>query len=427
MAFAFFSAWLTTELAVLHLAWQFVATVLFVALGALDRGSGWLGLAITLGVVVRARGRSSARRGARRRRSRPRSTSSSARAGATRSIPTWKPKPRPFEWRRVLFPFSFKRRGVERVRNIQYVDGDAARRHRLDVYRIADARTGRTGAAADPRRRLGDRQQGPAGPAAHVPPRGRRLGVRRDQLPPLPPGHVARRRSSTASARWRGSASTSPSTAATPTTSSSPAARPAVTSRAARAHAERPAVPARLRGRRHARAGDGAVLRRLRLDQPVRAARQRRRLRACSSAHREAALRRAPEVFDQASPMSHVNPDAPPALVIHGDLDTLAPVTEAREFVDMLREVSRQPGRLRRVARRAPRVRGLPVDPSLETITASTCSSRGCSPSTRPSLVAPPPRPANDAPAASAANDPTTTARTAPSRAPRARAARGRS
>ena len=37
--------------------------------------------------------------------------------------------------------------------------------------------------------------------------------------------------------------------------------------------AERPAVPARLRGRRHVRAGDDAVLRRLRLDDRLAAAR----------------------------------------------------------------------------------------------------------------------------------------------------------
>jgi acetyl esterase/lipase len=51
----------------------------------------------------------------------------------------------------------------------------------------------------------------------------------------------------------------------------------------------------------------------------------------------------APEVFDRASPMSYVRRDAPPALVVHGTLDTLAPVQEAREFVRMLREVSDAP------------------------------------------------------------------------------------
>ena len=48
----------------------------------------------------------------------------------------------------------------------------------------------------------------------------------------------------------------------------------------------------------------------------------------------------APAVFDEASPMHHVRADAPPALVVHGTQDMLAPVAEAREFVRMLREVS---------------------------------------------------------------------------------------
>jgi acetyl esterase/lipase len=51
----------------------------------------------------------------------------------------------------------------------------------------------------------------------------------------------------------------------------------------------------------------------------------------------------APEVFDNASPMSHVSPAAPPSLVVHGSLDTLAPIEEAREFVRLLRDASHQP------------------------------------------------------------------------------------
>jgi len=41
--------------------------------------------------------------------------------------------------------------------------------------------------------------------------------------------------------------------------------------------------------------------------------------------------------------MSRVHADAPPFLVIHGDLDTLASVEEARRFVAALRAVSRNP------------------------------------------------------------------------------------
>jgi acetyl esterase/lipase len=50
-----------------------------------------------------------------------------------------------------------------------------------------------------------------------------------------------------------------------------------------------------------------------------------------------------PEKWDRASPVSHVSAEAPPFFVIHGDSDTLVPVPEAREFVKALREKSRAP------------------------------------------------------------------------------------
>ncbi len=50
-----------------------------------------------------------------------------------------------------------------------------------------------------------------------------------------------------------------------------------------------------------------------------------------------------PERFRDASPLHHVHPDAPPFFVIHGDLDTLAPVEDARRFVEALRAVSKEP------------------------------------------------------------------------------------
>jgi acetyl esterase/lipase len=50
-----------------------------------------------------------------------------------------------------------------------------------------------------------------------------------------------------------------------------------------------------------------------------------------------------PEKFRDASPVHHVNAGAPPFLVIHGDRDTLAPVEDARAFVERLRAVSDQP------------------------------------------------------------------------------------
>jgi len=48
-----------------------------------------------------------------------------------------------------------------------------------------------------------------------------------------------------------------------------------------------------------------------------------------------------PEVFELASPMTHVTADAPDFFVIHGTHDGLASVTQGRDFVAKLREVSR--------------------------------------------------------------------------------------
>ena len=50
-----------------------------------------------------------------------------------------------------------------------------------------------------------------------------------------------------------------------------------------------------------------------------------------------------PERFRDASPVHHVHAGAPPFLVIHGDKDTLAPVADARTFVERLRAVSKAP------------------------------------------------------------------------------------
>ncbi len=50
-----------------------------------------------------------------------------------------------------------------------------------------------------------------------------------------------------------------------------------------------------------------------------------------------------PDVFNRASPINRIHDGAPPFFVIHGDRDSLVPVEGAREFVQKLREVSKQP------------------------------------------------------------------------------------
>ncbi|MEZ5204889.1 MAG: alpha/beta hydrolase [Acidimicrobiales bacterium] len=51
----------------------------------------------------------------------------------------------------------------------------------------------------------------------------------------------------------------------------------------------------------------------------------------------------APEIWDHASTMTWVGPDAPPFFVIHGSNDSLVPVEQARSFVAMLRSESKRP------------------------------------------------------------------------------------
>ncbi len=50
-----------------------------------------------------------------------------------------------------------------------------------------------------------------------------------------------------------------------------------------------------------------------------------------------------PQKFRRASPIDRVHADAPPFLIVHGDRDTLAPVEDARSFADALQSVSRAP------------------------------------------------------------------------------------
>ena len=48
-------------------------------------------------------------------------------------------------------------------------------------------------------------------------------------------------------------------------------------------------------------------------------------------------------MFAQASPLDQINRGAPPALIVHGTHDVLAPVEEARLFAAELRAQSDQP------------------------------------------------------------------------------------
>ena len=69
---------------------------------------------------------------------------------------------------------------------------------------------------------------------------------------------------------------------------------------------------------------------------------QRHEMRMLEQVVMQRALADHPADFARASPLDRLRPDAPPFLVVHGDIDTLAPVAEARAFVSALREISTQ-------------------------------------------------------------------------------------
>lgn len=52
-----------------------------------------------------------------------------------------------------------------------------------------------------------------------------------------------------------------------------------------------------------------------------------------------------PERFEEASPLDRIHAAAPPFFVVHGDRDTMAPLADAREFVERLRQESHAPVR----------------------------------------------------------------------------------
>ena len=54
-------------------------------------------------------------------------------------------------------------------------------------------------------------------------------------------------------------------------------------------------------------------------------------------------LAKDPDAFARASPMDQVGPASPPTLIVHGSNDTLVPVQEARHYAALLRQVSTSP------------------------------------------------------------------------------------
>jgi acetyl esterase/lipase len=130
----FMAGWLTSELALHHLAWQVLASLGFIAAGALASAPGRAGLALTLlswlGLLVAWR------------RAHP--AGEAARAALRSALGEVELRPTPARPR--ANPFRFRRPGVERIRDVAYGDplpGDRGRRNQLDVFRSETGGDGR--------------------------------------------------------------------------------------------------------------------------------------------------------------------------------------------------------------------------------------------------------------------------------------------
>lgn len=341
MVIGFFAAWSTTELAPIHLLWQLVAVVVFVLFGALDSWPGWVALAITLVSWV---GLASSVKGA--------LETDRAFAGAMADAlgPEWNANLDPqlrdsaarVNWSRIVFPFWYRRRGVQRLRNIQYVD-DGRKRHRLDVYRSSEVSEGAPvllqihGGGW----MIGNKDQQGLPLMYHLAARGWVCVAINYRLSPRStwPDHLVDCKRALAWIRTHiaeyggdpgyvvvtGGSAGGHLTAMMGLTANDPRYQPGFEDVDTSVRAMIPFYGV------YDWTGTAAQRR----DEGLRDILQKHIVKRT--------FEDAPDVYEHASPLFNIHPGAPPALVIHGDLDTLAPVEEARAFVEKLRATSRKP------------------------------------------------------------------------------------
>jgi len=336
---SFLAGWLTSELPVHHFAWQIGATAFFVWMGALSAWPGWAGLAITVGswagllalAVAGERTREQVDRALREGLgAAPSAGGPLARAGE------------PVPVRRLVLPVRFREPDVEVVRDLPYVPGAGARQ-RLDVYASPHADPGAPmllqvhgGAWV-----MGHKRQQALPLLMHLAARGWVCVAANYRLAPRSP-FPAQLEDLKRAVAWirehgpayggdpgflgvTGGSAGGHLSALLALTAGDPACQPGFEEADTAVQACVPFYGVYDFTNRGGH-GSGEGLRRF-LERVV----VKRR------------FAEDPEAFERASPMSRIHPDAPPFFVIHGTHDTLAPVGQAREFVRLLRETSREP------------------------------------------------------------------------------------
>lgn len=339
---SFFAGWLTSELAAHHFAWQVIATVAFVWLGALSAWPGWLGLGITLAswaallALVPLSRRSAQVTESALRQGLGANYAERLAAGMPEGLA------RPIQRSRLLIPFWLRDPEVRVTRDIRYAP-EAGRRHLLDVYRPRKP-------ARDAPVLLqvhgggwviGDKRQQALPLMLHLAARGWVCVAVNYRLSPRAtfPEHLIDLK---LAIRWirehiadyggdphfvvvTGGSAGGHLSALVALTANDPEYQPGFESVDTSVRACVPFYGIYDFANRFESAHfDGFeqflgrfVLKKRFADDP--------------------------EAFRKASPASRITPDAPPFFVIHGTHDSLAPVDEARNFVKVLREASHSP------------------------------------------------------------------------------------
>jgi acetyl esterase/lipase len=341
---SFFAGWLTSELPFHHLAWQAIATSVWIALGALNSWPGVAGLLITLvswiGIAVLIRRSALA----------PAAMEDGLRAGlgadywsqiqAARAT-LWGPALR---WRQIARPIVRRDAAVLVERDLTFAEpgGAGGRPLKLDVYRPADGRTGcpvllffhGSGWVVSDKREQGLPMM--LRLASH----GWTCVTANYRLSPRAtfPDHLLDAKEALRWVREHGAEhGMDPGFVIVSGASAGGqlAALMALTPNAPEYQPGWEQVDTTVQG---------AVLIYGVYDMTNRLrARGRGFVRFLERVVMKVKLRDSPEAFAKASPVDQIRPDAPPTLIIHGDNDTLVPVAEARCFADALRKVSKSP------------------------------------------------------------------------------------
>jgi acetyl esterase/lipase len=340
--FSFFAGWLTTELAIHHLAWQVAMTGVFVWAGALRAWPGMLGLGITLvswaGLI------------------RTLAIAGSAEIVVDQALlqglgPSYRDEILPavaekfapaIDWRQLLMPFPVRHPEVERVRNVVFARNG---RHdlKLDVYRRRDRPTGcptllqiHGGAWI-----LGSKNEQGIPLMTHLAARGWVCVSADYRLSPRAtfPDHLIDLKRALQWIREHG-----PEYGADPDFV-------VVTGGSAGGHLaalvaltpNEPEYQPGFEGADTSVAGCVAFYGVYDFADRNHVWRHDGLLRLLERRVMKVRFADDPRAFEKASPIARIRPDAPPFFVIHGSHDTMVPVGEARHFRQVFRQVAKSP------------------------------------------------------------------------------------